>query len=139
MQPSKAADSNNPGGFYYLFSSLTGPHPFTASASQHSDVTATANVAGNSTLRQDFKLGPPATVLAAKLVSDASHLAPGVALSAKATAIQTAVNSGATATACADIPNFLSLVKAQNMKKLTKAQAVTLTDDANNLAATLGC
>ena len=133
------ADSNNPGGFYYLFSSLTGPHPFTASASQHSDVTATVNVAGNSTVRQDFKLGPPAIVLAAKLVSDTNHLAPGMALSAKATAIQTAVNSGATATACADISNFLGLVKAQTGKKLTTVQAATLTDDANNLAAALGC
>ena len=133
------ADPNNPGGFYYLFSSLTGPHPFTASASQHADVTATVSVAANTTVRQDFKLGPPAPVLAAQLVHDADHLAPGTALASKAAAIQTAVNSGATATACADITNFLALVQAQTGTKLTKPQAATLTTDAKNLATALGC
>jgi hypothetical protein len=135
------ADPNNPGGFYYLFSSLTGPHAFTASASQHSDVTATVNVAGNSTVRQDFKLGPPASDLAAKLVTDTKHLKPGTALVDKATAIQAAVNANPqqTATACADITEFLGLVKAQTGKKLTKAQAATLITDAKNLAIALGC
>jgi len=50
-------DPNNPGGFYYLFSSLTGSHPFTASASLHSNDTETVNVAADGTVRQDFKLG----------------------------------------------------------------------------------
>ena len=50
-------DPNNPGGFYFLFSSVTGSHPFTASASLHSPDTETVNVAGDNTVRQDFKLG----------------------------------------------------------------------------------
>ena len=52
-------DPNNPGGFYFLFSSVTGSHPFTASASQHSPDTETVNVAGDNTVRQDFELGSP--------------------------------------------------------------------------------
>src|SRR5262249_16256723 len=50
-------DPNNPGGFYYLFSTLTGSHPFTASASNHSPDTETANVAANGTVRRNFALG----------------------------------------------------------------------------------
>jgi hypothetical protein len=81
----------------------------------------------------------PASALAAQLVTDADHLAPGTALADKAAAIQTAVNSGATSTACADITNFLGLVKAQTGKKLSPANAALLTTDANNLATALGC
>jgi len=50
-------DPGNPGGFYYLFSSLTGSHPFTASKSLYSSSTATVNVVGDNTVRQDFQLG----------------------------------------------------------------------------------
>jgi hypothetical protein len=50
-------DPSNPGGFYYLFSSLTGSHPFTASASLFSSDTQTVDVAGDNTVRQDFQLG----------------------------------------------------------------------------------
>jgi Carboxypeptidase regulatory-like domain/Kelch motif/Galactose oxidase, central domain len=50
-------DPNNPDGFYWLFSSLTGPHPFTASAPKHAVDTETVNVAGDGTVRQDFHLG----------------------------------------------------------------------------------
>jgi hypothetical protein len=49
-------DPNNPGGFYYLFSSLTGSHAFTATASLHSNDMETVNVAADGTVRQDFKL-----------------------------------------------------------------------------------
>lgn len=80
-----------------------------------------------------------ASTLAAKLVTDADHLAPGKALADKAAAIQTAVNAGQTATACADITNFLGLVQAQTGKKLTTAKAALLTTDATNLQLALGC
>jgi N-acetylneuraminic acid mutarotase len=50
-------DPNNPDGFYYLFSSLTGSHAFTASASLHANDTETVSVAGDSAVRKDFKLG----------------------------------------------------------------------------------
>ncbi len=50
-------DPNNPDGFYFLFSSLTGSHPFTASAPKHAVDTETVNVAGDGTVRQDFHLG----------------------------------------------------------------------------------
>jgi N-acetylneuraminic acid mutarotase len=68
------ADPKNPGGFYYLFSSLTGSHPFTASASQHSNVTETVNVAGNSTVRQDFKLGAGHLVITPTSISSTQVL-----------------------------------------------------------------
>jgi hypothetical protein len=67
-------DPNNPGGFYYLFSSLTGSHPFTASASQHSDDTETVNVAADSTVRQDFKLGSGHLVIAPTSISQTQVL-----------------------------------------------------------------
>jgi len=50
-------DPNNPDGYYWLFSSLTGSHPFTASKALYSPSTQTVNVAGDGTVRQDFKLG----------------------------------------------------------------------------------
>jgi hypothetical protein len=77
--------------------------------------------------------------LAAQLVSDTDHLKPGKALASKAAAIQAAVNAGDTATACADISDYLGLVQSQTGKKLTTTQASTLTTDANNVAAALGC
>ena len=82
---------------------------------------------------------PTASTLAAKLVSDTDKLKPGTALTDKAAAIKTAVDAADTATACADITNFLGLVKAQTGKKLSSAQASLLTSDASNLAAALGC
>jgi N-acetylneuraminic acid mutarotase len=50
-------DPNNPDGYYWLFSSLTGSHPFTATKSLYSPDTETVNVAGDGTVRQDFHLG----------------------------------------------------------------------------------
>jgi len=84
---------------------------------------------------------PPASALAATLVSDSTGKGPGKALQNKAAAIEAAVNANPpqTATACADITDYLDLVKAQTNKKLTEAQANQLTTDANNLAAALGC
>lgn len=76
---------------------------------------------------------------AATLVGDARNVKPGTALTDKALAIQTAVDAGQTATACANITQFLGLVKAQTAKKLTTSTAALLTTDANNLAAALGC
>ena len=83
-----------------------------------------------------------ANTLAAQLVTDADHLPPGAALAKKAAAIQTAVNAGNTATACAGITDFLGLVNAQTGKKrakLNQDQATQLTNDAHALAAALGC
>jgi len=50
-------DTNNPDGYYFLFSSLTGSHPFTASKALYSPSTKTVNVAADGTVRQDFQLG----------------------------------------------------------------------------------
>jgi hypothetical protein len=74
-----------------------------------------------------------------KLVFDSSGVAPGTALAAQAMAIQRAVKAGDTATACADITDYLGLVTSQTMKKLSASQAAMLTTDADNLAVTLGC
>ena len=77
--------------------------------------------------------------LAAILVSDSTGKSPGTSLVAKATAIQQAVTAGQTAVACADITDYVRLVKAQTAKKLTPAQANQLTTDATNLATVLAC
>ena len=82
---------------------------------------------------------PPLTVLAATLVADSIGQGPGHALADKATAIQTAVSAGQSTIACADITNYLGLVKAQTGKKLSPANAALLTSDATNLAAAIGC
>jgi subtilisin family serine protease len=49
-------DPNIPDGFYWLFSGLTGAHPFTASKSPYQSVTQTVTVAANSTVQADFAL-----------------------------------------------------------------------------------
>jgi Carboxypeptidase regulatory-like domain/Kelch motif len=67
-------DPNNPDGFYWLFSSLTGSHPFTATASQHSPDTETVNVAGDGTVRQDFKLGSGHLVISPTSISSTQVL-----------------------------------------------------------------
>ena len=81
-------DPNNPGGFYYLFSSVTGSHPFTASASQHSSETATVNVAADGTVRQDFKLG------AGHLVITPTSISKSMVLGNSATATLSFQNTG---------------------------------------------
>ncbi|HET6211445.1 MAG TPA: kelch repeat-containing protein, partial [Micromonosporaceae bacterium] len=50
------ADPNLPDGFYWLFSSLTGAHPFTAAKAPYLPQTVTVGVADNGTTRQDFAL-----------------------------------------------------------------------------------
>jgi hypothetical protein len=101
-------------------------------------ITLTNEETGPGTLDESATL-QTASDLAATLVSDAKGLPPGTSLPDKATVIQTAVTAGNTATACADITNFLGLVKAQTGKKLTTAQVSLLTTDADNLATALGC
>lgn len=76
---------------------------------------------------------------AQELVLDTNGVAPGTTLAKNATAIEEAVFAEQTATACADITQYLSLVKAQTKKTLTRAQARLLTTDANALASELGC
>ncbi len=82
---------------------------------------------------------PPLTVLAATLVADSTGKGPGTALADKASAIETAVSAGQTATVCAAITDYLGLVKAQTAKKLSLGDATLLTTDATNLAEPLDC
>jgi N-acetylneuraminic acid mutarotase len=49
-------DSNNPDGYYQMFSSLTGSHPFTASKSLYQSQTKAVNVAADNATRADFSL-----------------------------------------------------------------------------------
>jgi N-acetylneuraminic acid mutarotase len=51
------ADPNNPDGYYSLFSTLTGSHPFTASKANYTDDNKTVNVVADGVVRQDFALG----------------------------------------------------------------------------------
>jgi subtilisin family serine protease len=50
-------DPNIPDGFYVLFSSLTGAHPFTATLPGYASTTRSVTVTANSTVRADFVLG----------------------------------------------------------------------------------
>ena len=50
-------DPNNPDGYYWLFSSQTGTHPFTASKAKFSSSTKDVNVAADNATRADFQLG----------------------------------------------------------------------------------
>jgi subtilisin family serine protease len=49
-------DPNVPDGFFSLFSTLTGPHPFTATKAPYLATTKTVNVVGDDTVRSDFAL-----------------------------------------------------------------------------------
>ena len=102
-------------------------------------MTATNKDGLSGTASVTYTVTPSAGDLAAVLVTDSGGVGPGRALADKAAAIQTAVSANQVSTACADITDYLGLVKAQTGKKLTQSAATTLTTDANNLAATLGC
>lgn len=73
-------------GFYWMFSSLTGSHPFTASLSRYTSATKTANVLSNSARQLDFALA-------------AGHLVISPVTLAKT------VTMGSTATATVDVRN----------------------------------
>jgi hypothetical protein len=77
--------------------------------------------------------------LAAKLVRDSTGKGPGKPLENEAAAIQAAVSAGNKATVCADIIDYLGLVKAQTNKKVTVAEGTLLTTDATDLANAVGC
>jgi Carboxypeptidase regulatory-like domain len=49
-------DANLPDGFYWLFSTLTGPHPFTASHTGDNPFTTSVNIAPGQITRQDWTL-----------------------------------------------------------------------------------
>ncbi|QBR94317.1 peptidase S8 [Nocardioides euryhalodurans] len=51
------ADENLDDGYYWMFSDLTGRHPFEASANQYESETATVRVIADLTNPQDFELG----------------------------------------------------------------------------------
>lgn len=74
-----------------------------------------------------------------QLITASTGIGPGKALAEKATAIQTAGSAGDTPAACADITDYLDLVRAQTGKKLTPGHASVLTTDAQSVASDLGC
>ena len=67
-------DPNNPDGFYFLFSSLTGSHPFTASKPLYSPSTKTVNVVANGTVRQDYQLGAGHLVVSPTSITKSQEL-----------------------------------------------------------------
>jgi hypothetical protein len=81
----------------------------------------------------------PGLKLAQELVSQTNEVAPGTALADHAYTIHAAVYSEHTDHACADITDYLSLVKALTGTTLTRTQASLLTTDATKLADVLGC
>ena len=110
---------------------------FWASGAIDTSLNPNASATGPASVTISYTI--PASTLAAQLVTASAGKGPGKALPNKAAGIQAAVNAGQTATGCADITDYLGLVKAQTGKTLTTAQANQLTADAHNLAAALGC
>jgi N-acetylneuraminic acid mutarotase len=87
-------DPNLADGFYWMFSPLTGPHPFTAKHGGYTDQTKTVDVATDYTTRADFSLG------AGHLVITPGSITKTVKMGAQATAKLTVKNDG---TAAADV------------------------------------
>jgi len=81
-------------GFYWMFSPLTGSHPFTAKRGGYTDQTRTVDVATDYTTRADFALG------AGHLVINPGSIAKTVKLGNQTTAKVTVQNDG---TAPADV------------------------------------
>ncbi|MFB6393155.1 S8 family serine peptidase [Polymorphospora lycopeni] len=86
-------DPNIGDGFYWLFSSLTGSHPFTATRSPYQPVTKNVNVAANGTVRSDFAL--PSGRLTVSPTSIESHQPYG---STRTTTVTVKNTGGAPAT-----------------------------------------
>jgi N-acetylneuraminic acid mutarotase len=82
-------DPNLGDGFYWLFSSLTGNRPFTASHGGYLTKTATVNVAADWATKADFTLG------AGHLVITPATVAKTVKMGNQATATVTVRNNGA--------------------------------------------
>lgn len=74
-----------------------------------------------------------------ELKAAVTTLPPGTSLADKAQAALTAAQAGNTTTACGALREFLNEVRAQEGKKLTKAQAQQLSADATRIRAVLGC
>lgn len=85
---STTADPNLEEGFYILFSSLTGNHPFTASNGNYLSDTEAANVIANQVVQRDFHLA------AGKIVPLPTLLEDTVALGTQDTQLLTLQNTG---------------------------------------------
>ena len=75
----------------------------------------------------------------ARLLAAATGIGPGKALSAKVRGIQDAVAANDAAGACSGLADFLALLEAQTGKKLTPAQAASLTTQVQAIEAILDC
>lgn len=87
-------DPNLGDGYYWLFSSLTGSHPFTAAKSPYQSDTETLNVAGNGTNQQNFTLKAGVLTVTPSSVSQSQVLG---------TTTTTTVNIKNTGTAAANV------------------------------------
>ncbi|HEY7050310.1 MAG TPA: carboxypeptidase regulatory-like domain-containing protein [Jatrophihabitantaceae bacterium] len=81
-------DPANPDGFYWLFSSLTGSHPFAASHLQHAAKTQPVAVTADEPTRADFQLA------AGKLTVNATSITKSQALGASTTTTLHFANTG---------------------------------------------
>ncbi len=81
-------DAAHPDGFYWLFSSVTGAHKFTASASRYASKTASVAVGANFVTRKDF------TLAAGQIEASPGSIAATVVLGGSAQASVTLKNTG---------------------------------------------
>jgi hypothetical protein len=87
-------DPNVGEGYYWLFSSLTGSHPFAATKAPYQAATKTVNVAADGTVRADFTLN------AGRLVIDPQSLSRSLVLGTTGSGTVKITNNG---TASADV------------------------------------
>ncbi len=74
----------------------------------------------------------------ANLLKAVTGVGPGKALADKVKAIQGYVAVNNKAGACNELTGFLGLIKAQTGKKITKEQAASFTEQANEIEAGIG-
>jgi len=80
-----------------------------------------------------------APVQLAYLLTAVTGVGPGTSLADKVKQIQGYVAANDTTAACGGLSTFIALVKAQTGKKLSTAQAVLFTQEAESIKVLLGC
>ena len=113
-------DPNVGEGYYWLFSSLTGSHPFAATKAPYQAATKTVNVAADGTVRADFTLN------AGRLVIDPQSLSRSLVLGTTGSGTVKITNNG---TASADVKlseragSFQLLTLQGSQLRLVRAEA----------------
>jgi hypothetical protein len=80
-----------------------------------------------------------AAELLGKLATDSTGVGPGTSFADKARSAQSSLAAGDKAGACGTLGAYLNELSAQTGKKVTAAQAASLTAEVNRIRAVIGC